>query len=102
MRGHDDVGRIPPWAVGRQWFLDEDVEDGTGDATATERVEQSGLVDERAARGVDDPGGRREGGEDVRIDEAARLGSQGYGHDQGVSRSGGLREAVQPDDPLGD
>ena len=46
----DDVGLVPPRAVGRQRLLDENVEHRAGKPATAERLEQRRLVDERAAR----------------------------------------------------
>ena len=58
-------GRVPPRAVGRQRLLAEDVEDRAGEAAAAQRLEQRRLVDERAARDVDEPRPRRQRGDDL-------------------------------------
>ena len=58
VRRHDDVvelqQRIRRW---RRLFL-EDVEAGTGKSAADERIVERALIDDRAARGVDQVGAR--------------------------------------------
>ena len=56
VRRDDDVRCIPDRIVGRQRLRREDVEDGAGDASGLQRLDQRRLVDERSARDVDEPG----------------------------------------------
>jgi hypothetical protein len=61
---------------GGQRLGDEGVEAGAGDAAVLERGSQGVLVDERAARGVDQERGRLHRGEEARPDEPAGLVGQ--------------------------
>src|SRR5215510_4407942 len=51
----------------------EDIEPGAPDLAALETLDQRRLVDERAARGVDENGARLQAGDARGIDDAARL-----------------------------
>jgi PAP2 superfamily len=53
VRGGDHVAQRPQWIPSRQWLGVEDVEPRAGDPPRSERVDESRLVDNRAARGVD-------------------------------------------------
>src|SRR5690606_719828 len=49
VRGDQDVGERPQWMVRRQRLGREDVEPRAADAARTQRIDQRGLVDQRAA-----------------------------------------------------
>ena len=54
VRREQEVGRVAQRRVGRQRLLGEDVERGAGELARAQRLDERRLVDERAARGVDE------------------------------------------------
>ena len=72
VRREHDVRRIAQRRVGRQRLLGEHVERGAGEPARTQRCDERLLVDERAARGVDEQRAGPQQREPGRVDEAAR------------------------------
>ena len=62
----------------------EDVERGAGDFPAFQRGDQRGLIDDAAARDVDEIGRRLHGGENLCADDAARFRRKRRQHDQKI------------------
>jgi hypothetical protein len=94
MRRDDDILGIPQRIVLRQRLRIHDVERGTAQLAVVQRLDQSGLVDDLAARGVDDEGAAA--GENVEFgsaEQVRRRGRQGQGYDQHVEVLG--QERVQ-------
>src|SRR4051794_11970511 len=67
---HDDVRPVIERRRGRQRLVAERIEDGAAEMTVIERAEQGALVDEPAARDVDEPGAGLDHRECVGIDHA--------------------------------
>ena len=81
MRRQQHVRHVPEWAVGRQRLHLVDVEAGTGNATLTQCRDQRRLVDDLAARDVDEIGARLHGGDLSRTNHVvARLVTCGADH----------------------
>lgn len=53
MRRHDHILHVPQLRVRGEGFRVGDVEGGAGELGGFQRVDQAGLVDDGAARGVD-------------------------------------------------
>ncbi|EAR50516.1 hypothetical protein OG2516_09735 [Oceanicola granulosus HTCC2516] len=93
MRGHDDVGQAEQRVLlGR--LLGEHVEGRAGDVAVLERVRQRLLVDEAAARAVDDPHALLRLGEVLAAQDVLRLLRQR--HVQG-DEVGARQQRVEPD-----
>src|SRR6266851_4644233 len=73
MGGGDEVLKLQERVVGRGRLLVEDVERGAGDLVAAERVMQRLLVDDAAARGVDEKRGSLHARQPGGVEEADRL-----------------------------
>src|SRR5205823_4854393 len=73
VRGGDEVRQGEERVVLRGRLLVEDVERGAGDAVRLQHVVERLLVDDAAARGVDDKGGALHMREPRRVEEAGRL-----------------------------
>lgn len=94
MRRDDDILGIPQRIVLRQRLRIHDVERGTAQLAVVQRLDQSGLVDDLAARDVDHEGAAA--GENVEFgsaEQVRRRGRQGQGYDQHVEVLG--QERVQ-------
>jgi len=85
MRRDNDIFGIPQRIVLRQRLRIHDVERGTAQLAIVQRLDQSGLVDDLAARDVDHEGAAA--GENVELgsaEQVRRRGRQGQGYDQHV------------------
>ena len=71
--GHDDVRKLEQRMAARRWLLLEDVEAGAGKPAGHQRVIQRRLVDNSAARGVDQIGRRFHPLQPGRIEHPDRL-----------------------------
>ena len=94
VRRHDDRLELEERRLGGR-LLGEDVETGAGHPTVADRVGQGQLVDDAAARRVDDPHGRLDLLERLLADEADGLGRLGQVHGDEV-RLG--EQLVEPDE----
>ena len=80
----DDVRQLEQRVVGRQRLGVDDVEPGASEPARSKRLDEGGLVDDRAARDVHQEGARPHRREAARIEEPARLVGQGAGDDDDV------------------
>ena len=67
-------GKIPEWALGWKRLLFEDVERGAAEPALLQRLHKRRLVDDVAARDVDEDRGRLEQGEPAGVDQVVGLG----------------------------
>ena len=67
-----------------------------------QRLGQGGLVDDRPASGVDDPGMRRQGRQDLAADDPPAALGQRQRDRQEIGLGCGLAQRVDADDPVGD
>ena len=74
VRREQEVGRVAQRRVGRQRLLCEDVERGARQVARAQRLDERGLVDERAARGVDEQRTGTQQRQALAVDQAARRG----------------------------
>ena len=93
MRRADDVGMAEQDVLGRR-LLDEDVESGAGDVLGIQRIDQRLLVDQTAARTIDDAHALLGLGQSRRVDDVLGLVGQ-----RRVQRDevGALEEIVELD-----
>src|SRR5580658_3517490 len=73
--------------IGRRWFFDEDVERRTGRLARFQRIQQRGLVDDAAARAIDNAHTLFHHCEGPSVNEATRLLRQRrmHGNEIGVA-----------------
>ena len=90
MRRQDQPVARQQRIVGRRRLRDLHVERGALDAAAVERIQQRRLVDDAAARAVDDVGRRLHQGQLRRTDQVARVVLQRamHGHEVGARQGG--------------
>ena len=88
VRRPDDVGELEQRLALGQRLRVEDVEPRAGDASLAQRLDERVLVDDRAARNVDEEGGRLHQPQPARVEQTARLVRQRAGDDDDV----GVRE----------
>ena len=88
MRRPDDVRELEQSFARGQRLRVEDVETCAGDASLAQRLDERVLIDDRAARDVDEEGGRLHQPQPARVEQAARLVGQRAGDDDDV----GVRE----------
>src|SRR4029078_12228359 len=94
MRKDRQVFRLPQWIVGRQRLLRKDIEAGTGDFSCLEGSDQSRLIDDAAARDIDQVSRRLHRRKDLRADNIACFGAQWREHDEKIEIAGHLGEFV--------
>jgi hypothetical protein len=75
---------LPESTGGRQGFLVEDVQDGVGEVTAVERIDQRRGVEHRGAPEIDQAGTLRQQTEQPGIDPMAGVLREGQEADQQV------------------
>src|SRR5438876_7459573 len=69
VRRDDDVVELPERAVGRQRLDLENVDDGTANVAGAKRGQQASLIDNAAARDVDQQRARLDGGDGAGVEQ---------------------------------
>ena len=97
MRRDDHVAELEQRMVRRRRLFDEDIERRTGDFARAQRLRQRGLIDDSAARAIDNPHALFHFGERSRTDHPARVVGERRVHRDKVGALENLLETRQLD-----